>query len=99
MFRSSTPDFANVFIHRSIKTRIETYDKSKGSAIHTWFLYIDPLKQGLKLNISKKLGLFNVVFIHRSIKTRIETEFGMTLQQALQQVFIHRSIKKRIETN
>ena len=37
-----------VFIHRSIKTRIETYIyriKNKGDQR---FLYIDPLKQGLK---------------------------------------------------
>ncbi len=40
--------FNLVFIHRSIKTRIETQ-----SAHNRWselfpFLYIDPLKQGLK---------------------------------------------------
>ncbi len=37
-----------VFIHRSIKTRIETLKcKYTISSAHT-FLYIDPLKQGLK---------------------------------------------------
>jgi len=37
-----------VFIHRSIKTRIETYRKGLNGARVLWFLYIDPLKQGLK---------------------------------------------------
>jgi len=37
------------------------------------FLYIDPLKQGLKL--IQRFNFFKTtpVFIHRSIKTRIET--------------------------
>jgi len=37
------------------------------------FLYIDPLKQGLKLVLPKRLLRLLKVFIHRSIKTRIET--------------------------
>jgi len=37
------------------------------------FLYIDPLKQGLKLIPSIKGVNVDKVFIHRSIKTRIET--------------------------
>jgi len=37
------------------------------------FLYIDPLKQGLKLGVDKWEGEIGLVFIHRSIKTRIET--------------------------
>jgi len=37
------------------------------------FLYIDPLKQGLKLSFSNRAIELEVVFIHRSIKTRIET--------------------------
>ena len=37
------------------------------------FLYIDPLKQGLKRLIPQINSLFHFVFIHRSIKTRIET--------------------------
>jgi len=42
----------SVFIHRSIKTRIETgtLDTSQIGGIK--FLYIDPLKQGLKLKIA-----------------------------------------------
>jgi len=45
------------------------------------FLYIDPLKQGLKLIISalKEMGIR--VFIHRSIKTRIETTIVETFSQ------------------
>ena len=41
--------------------------------IRTEFLYIDPLKQGLKRKgtLSPQADVF--VFIHRSIKTRIET--------------------------
>jgi len=37
-----------VFIHRSIKTRIETGSKQNMSRLIGMFLYIDPLKQGLK---------------------------------------------------
>ena len=61
------------------------------------FLYIDPLKQGLKL--VDAIGARNKenVFIHRSIKTRIETE-NQSITIRLHNVFIHRSIKTRIET-
>ncbi|GEM_PF-3392418 len=37
-----------VFIHRSIKTRIETSGAFRKHALTIEFLYIDPLKQGLK---------------------------------------------------
>ncbi len=37
------------------------------------FLYIDPLKQGLKQSEDDRIKNDNNVFIHRSIKTRIET--------------------------
>ena len=37
-----------VFIHRSIKTRIETGSMGKDGKYFQQFLYIDPLKQGLK---------------------------------------------------
>ena len=40
------------------------------------FLYIDPLKQGLKLTDSALIHNTGLVFIHRSIKTRIETDNG-----------------------
>ncbi len=39
-----------VFIHRSIKTRIETTNKKNKPNKEKRFLYIDPLKQGLKLD-------------------------------------------------
>jgi len=38
-----------VFIHRSIKTRIETENRKNRPRVNSGFLYIDPLKQGLKL--------------------------------------------------
>ncbi len=38
------------------------------------FLYIDPLKQGLKQEKDNYNNYIRIVFIHRSIKTRIETE-------------------------
>ena len=41
------------------------------------FLYIDPLKQGLKLFKSGANKWDFQVFIHRSIKTRIETAFRL----------------------
>jgi len=63
------------------------------------FLYIDPLKQGLKHNIlDEAIVYYNYVFIHRSIKTRIETCFSFYMGHGLVRVFIHRSIKTRIET-
>jgi len=37
------------------------------------FLYIDPLKQGLKHEMTVDEIEERIVFIHRSIKTRIET--------------------------
>ncbi len=41
---------SKVFIHSSIKTRIETNKKTrKYKWRFKWFLYIVPLKQGLKL--------------------------------------------------
>jgi len=46
-----------VFIHRSIKTRIETFRFRYSSSIFFRFLYIDPLKQGLKLFVSDTLLL------------------------------------------
>ena len=63
-----------VFIHRSIKTRIETRIQDIRRKPNGEFLYIDPLKQGLKLLGKVKDSFYpNIVFIHRSIKTRIET--------------------------
>ena len=65
----------DVFIHRSIKTRIETMKSCLQLYSRSPFLYIDPLKQGLKRIIDRKIKYFrDTVFIHRSIKTRIETE-------------------------
>jgi len=63
-----------VFIHRSIKTRIETCVSVYGWSASLQFLYIDPLKQGLKQVVKVAIDAFSAVFIHRSIKTRIETE-------------------------
>ena len=86
-----------VFIHRSIKTRIETGQIDKTEAGRKWFLYIDPLKQGLKRATGDSILRRILVFIHRSIKTRIETcRDGMGSR--FNWVFIHRSIKTRIET-
>ncbi len=62
------------------------------------FLYIDPLKQGLKLSSSALQAGLVLVFIHRSIKTRIETNIVITRFFQFIHVFIHRSIKTRIET-
>ena len=41
-------EFVSVFIHRSIKTRIETISLLHNADEEAKFLYIDPLKQGLK---------------------------------------------------
>jgi len=45
----------SVFIHRSIKTRIETYGAKSAELKFRGFLYIDPLKQGLKRRLRYKL--------------------------------------------
>jgi len=63
----------NVFIHRSNKTRIETNKNGDEINIETLFLYIDPIKQGLKLSLDMADISSYLVFIHRSNKTRIET--------------------------
>jgi len=63
------------------------------------FLYIDPLKQGLKRNAAASDFSPEIVFIHRSIKTRIETTLLIATKKKGLLVFIHRSIKTRIETN
>ena len=62
-----------VFIHRSIKTRIETELSYYLLRLVSQFLYIDPLKQGLKPPQFLQNIIESFVFIHRSIKTRIET--------------------------
>ena len=62
------------------------------------FLYIVPLKQGLKQESFEIKFLDYPVFIHRSIKTRIETSLRRKKMAKVQYVFIHRSIKTRIET-
>jgi len=64
---------ARVFIHRSNKTRIETNLMEILNLIMQVFLYIDPIKQGLKRWNIKINKYFIFVFIHRSNKTRIET--------------------------
>ena len=88
----------NVFIHSSIKTRIETSSPRLRTYVPPLFLYIVPLKQGLKL--FGKLFHFHAVpvFIHSSIKTRIETFPILSVLVCEPVVFIHSSIKTRIET-
>ena len=46
-----------VFIHRSIKTRIETLSPVSMLLFVLQFLYIDPLKQGLKRQYTP-IGIF-----------------------------------------
>jgi len=52
MFKAMRKSGKYVFIHRSIKTRIETTKQTSQVKDETWFLYIDPLKQGLKREFS-----------------------------------------------
>ena len=56
--------FIIVFIHRSIKTRIETIFQSVGHFIILLFLYIDPLKQGLKLGENSQRTPRKVMFLY-----------------------------------
>jgi len=64
-----------VFIHSSIKTRIETVRVEEIPISVPLFLYIVPLKQGLKQIHIPLFFLYIFVFIHSSIKTRIETYY------------------------
>ena len=62
-----------VFIHRSIKTRIETVSNNKSSKHKGVFIH-----RSIKTRIETLIGfqilqVKGLVFIHRSIKTRIET--------------------------
>ena len=62
-----------VFIHESIKTRVET---QKNKLLYIGIiesLSMNPLKQGLKPNKAKSPSPPIPVFIHESIKTRVET--------------------------
>ena len=54
-----------VFIHRSIKTRIETIQRAYILFLTLLFLYIDPLKQGLKRSgiIGKRVKNFQFLYI------------------------------------
>ncbi len=52
----------HVFIHRSIKTRIETIQEIFQSLHIILFLYIDPLKQGLKPKKEKGKSYILVCF-------------------------------------
>jgi len=45
----------SVFIHRSIKTRIETGNYWHKKTLLLLFLYIDPLKQGLKHRMAENV--------------------------------------------
>jgi len=93
-----TDCISSVFIHRSIKTRIETISGQHLQDNASMFLYIDPLKQGLKQSDNRGVCYRFPVFIHRSIKTRIETAMIFIKFTITTKVFIHRSIKTRIET-
>jgi len=54
----------NVFIHRSIKTRIETFRLYRYKIFISVFLYIDPLKQGLKLDLYMKGKIAIIGFLY-----------------------------------
>ena len=55
---------SKVFIHRSIKTRIETNEREIGKRIKKKFLYIDPLKQGLKLDYINEIETILAQFLY-----------------------------------
>ncbi len=55
---------AIVFIHRSIKTRIETGKIVMMALLLRRFLYIDPLKQGLKQEEAKPEPAKKVMFLY-----------------------------------
>ena len=64
-----------VFIHSSIKTRIETIDKLEGAKNEFQFLYIVPLKQGLKQKVieylqSQKKEFLYIVPLKQGLKQK-----------------------------
>ena len=63
-----------VFIHRSIKTRIETFRSEKGNETYFHVFIHRSIKTRIEtVDIEYFDRKKNSVFIHRSIKTRIET--------------------------
>ena len=62
-----------VFIHESIKTRVETRSRQTRQGGILMSLSMNPLKQGLKRRIHQAIFRQLSVFIHESIKTRVET--------------------------
>jgi len=54
----------SVFIHRSIKTRIETSSNPSFAPAILSFLYIDPLKQGLKHRHNCTLDIDDNAFLY-----------------------------------
>ena len=62
------------------------------------FLYIDPLKQGLKPTISPEVCRHPALFLYIDpLKQGLKLN-GVFMPILLRGVFIHRSIKTRIET-
>jgi len=87
-----------VFIHRSIKTRIETCRPQSHFRFRGQFLYIDPLKQGLKLDYTFPIRRNLTEFLYIDpLKQGLKLELWIPHKLA-ELVFIHRSIKTRIET-
>ena len=64
----------SVFIHESIKTRVETQDYLPAAHSVSLSLSMNPLKQGLKPFCTIVIKSNFAVFIHESIKTRVETD-------------------------
>jgi len=96
--RSNTPFCLAVFIHRSIKTRIETLSQILIPEQDLMFLYIDPLKQGLKLCIRRSVRWCSTGFLYIDPLKQGLKRTGEKFLQVPGIVFIHRSIKTRIET-
>ena len=67
-------DRIRVFIHSSIKTRIETYWKRYKQELNNCVFIHSSIKTRIETNYTLTIsGILSKVFIHSSIKTRIET--------------------------
>ncbi len=87
-----------VFIHSSIKTRIETMEKNRDNPNFKLFLYIVPLKQGLKLKFQNYILITDIPFLYIvPLKQGLKPKQTKRLRER-RKVFIHSSIKTRIET-
>ncbi len=91
----------SVFIHSSIKTRIETFTVSKYSFVYYLFLYIVPLKQGLKHDRPERAelkfrGFLYIVPLKQGLKLINGTRRCLMIKKFLYIVPLKQGLKQKI---